>query len=133
MRLLTLSLLLASVAGSCRTARRDAAPDIPLSASVSVPPGLDSAATERWLAEQRRACRGRFFSVFDENMIGRKGPDSTVVFRYERTFSGVQCVPAIPGSVVIPSERSESRNRSLPGRGPWPLYQDVKDSSLRSE
>ena len=91
MRLCTLTLLLV-ISGACRTARRETPADLSLRASVDVPPGLDSAATERWVAEQRRACRGQFYSLFDEGMIGRKGPDSTVVFRYDRRFTGVQCL-----------------------------------------
>ena len=91
MRLSTLTLLLASL-GACHTARPETSADLSARASVDVPPGLDSAATERWVAEQRRACRGQFYSLFDEGMIARKGPDSTVVFRYERSFAGVQCL-----------------------------------------
>jgi hypothetical protein len=68
--------------------------DLSLRASVDVPTGLDSAATEHWVAQQRRACRGEFLTLFDEDMIGRRGPDSTVVFRYERRFAGVQCLTA---------------------------------------
>jgi hypothetical protein len=89
LRLLT---LLLAILGACRTARPEPSADLSLRASVDVPAGLDSAETERWVAEQRRTCRGQFFSVFDEHMIGRKGPDSTAVFRYERRFSGVQCL-----------------------------------------
>jgi hypothetical protein len=91
MRLPTLPLLLA-ILGACHTARPATSADLSVRASVDVPAGLDSAATERWAAEQRRACRGQFYSLFDESMIGRKGPDSTVVYRYERRFSGVQCL-----------------------------------------
>jgi hypothetical protein len=93
MRLCTLTLLLAIV-GACRVARPDTSADLSLRASVDVPTGLDSAATERWVAEQGRACRGQFLRLFTEDMIGRRGPDSTVVFRYQRRFTGVQCLTA---------------------------------------
>jgi hypothetical protein len=91
MRLRTLPPLLA-ILGACHAARPETSADLSLRASVDVPPGLDSAATDRWAAEQRRTCRGRFLSLFDEDMIRREGPDSTVVFRYERRFTGVQCL-----------------------------------------
>lgn len=78
--------------GACHRAQPSRSQDISAHASISVPPGLDSAATARWVADQRRACRGQFFSLFDEGMIGKKGADSLVVFRYEKSFRGVQCV-----------------------------------------
>jgi len=68
--------------------------DEPLTrALVKVPPGLDSAAAEQWVATRQRACRGRFMRVYDEMMVSNTPPDSVPSFRYARALAGAQCLP----------------------------------------
>ena len=57
-----------------------------------MPPGLDSAATERWVPAERRACRGTFYTVFDETAVARTPQaDSATAYRYKLYAAGVQC------------------------------------------
>jgi hypothetical protein len=57
-----------------------------------VPADLDSAATDRWLAAERRACRGTFETLIDEGAVAqRTPPDSATTFRYFRRVTGVRC------------------------------------------
>jgi hypothetical protein len=63
-------------------------------AAVAVPPGLDSAASARWVTAQRNACRGQFLLLFDEVMTLNPRADSTPrLFQYARVLSGAQCLP----------------------------------------
>ena len=65
----------------------------PTTGPIAVPPiGLDSTATARWVADQRASCPGSLIFAFNEDMIERKGTNSAVVFRYEKSFAGVQCI-----------------------------------------
>ena len=60
---------------------------------VPVPVGLDSAGVERWLTEQRLACRGRLVMLWDEGGALRNfdSATTTVRFRYHPGFEGVLC------------------------------------------
>ena len=65
----------------------------PTTGPIAVPPiGIDSTATARWVAHQRVSCPDNLVFAFNEDMIERKDTDSTVVFRYEKSFAGVQCI-----------------------------------------
>ena len=65
--------------------------------SRPVPPGLDSAATQQWIASQRSACRGRFVVFADEGGMSRQydaqptpgAPRATL--RYATSVVSVQC------------------------------------------
>jgi hypothetical protein len=63
---------------------------------VSVPGGLDSAATAAWLATQQRACGGQFVRIYDEVMNWDRKRDSVPVFRYAQILTEVRCVPDRP-------------------------------------
>ena len=58
--------------------------------TTPVPDGLDSAATERWVASERRACRGSLAITRDEGAIRS---DSTQAFRYVQRVTAVRCTP----------------------------------------
>ena len=58
--------------------------------TIPVPPRLDSAATEQWVARQQAACGGRLTRMFDEVMI-LEPRSNTLRYRYTRILQGVQC------------------------------------------
>lgn len=73
--------VLVFAAGACAHA--------PADVMKPVPADLDSAGTARWVAAERRACRGVFEMVVDEGEVAR--PDSTRTFHYIRRVAGVRC------------------------------------------
>jgi hypothetical protein len=62
-------------------------------AIVPVPVGLDSAGVERWLADQRWACRGRLVMLWDEGGAARNFDSATTIVgsRYHAGLEGVLC------------------------------------------
>lgn len=60
-------------------------------AVTPVPAGLDSGAVERWVAAERRSCRGAFETLSDEGAVATG--DSARVFRYFRRVTSVRCTP----------------------------------------
>lgn len=63
---------------------------------VNLPPGLDSAATAKWVEAQRAACHGKLFLLLDEGGAVRdfdKAPitDKPPVARYYTALVGAQC------------------------------------------
>jgi hypothetical protein len=83
--------LLTAAGLSCRPPKSVRAGDPRVNAVVAVPAGLDTAATERWTAEQASGCRGFLVKLFDEGAIGQTKPDSTLVYHYERRLTGIRC------------------------------------------
>jgi hypothetical protein len=57
-----------------------------------VPTGLDSAATVRWVAAERRACRGVFETLVDEGLATQATQrESAGTVRYFQRVTGVRC------------------------------------------
>jgi hypothetical protein len=68
--------------------RRAAVPSM-----VPVPIGLDSVGVARWLADQRKACRGRLVTTYDEGSVHNFDTASVIEYRYRIGLIGVQCLP----------------------------------------
>ena len=81
--LLVLTLLLGALA--CARPRTDGA-------VKPVPAGLDSAAIDRWVAAERRACRGTVETFSDDGAVALRTPsDSASTLRHFRRVTGVRC------------------------------------------
>jgi hypothetical protein len=62
-------------------------------AMLPIPVGLDSVGVERWLGEQRSACRGRLVMLWDEGGAVRNFDSATTTarFRYRSGLRSLQC------------------------------------------
>ena len=60
---------------------------------IPVPNGLDSVGVQRWLAAQRKACRGHLVTARDEGAFHNFDSTSIPEYRYRIGLVGVQCLP----------------------------------------